>query len=118
MQTLQAAGPSAVVVGGAGGALVQPKTSRNVVLGVLVGMALGVALAFLREALDTRVRSAEEMGERLGMPLLGHVPRPDPGLNGSGLAALSEPGGPAPRRSGSCGRTSTSPASSTTWPRS
>ncbi len=71
----------------------QPETVRNVALGVLVGIALGVALAFLREALDTRVRSADEVRDRLGLPLLGHVPRPDPGLNGNGLAALSEPGG-------------------------
>ena len=94
LQTLQSAGSSAVVVGDAGlGAQVQPRTVRNVALGVLVGIALGIGLAFLREALDTRVRSADEVRDRLGMPLLGHVPRPDPGLNGNGLAALSEPTG-------------------------
>jgi capsular exopolysaccharide synthesis family protein len=72
---------------------VQPKTTRNVALGLLIGIALGVALAFLREALDTRVRTADEVRDRLGLPLLGHVPPPDPHLNGSGLAALSEPAG-------------------------
>jgi tyrosine-protein kinase len=93
LQTLQSAGSSAQVVGHAGpGTQVQPKTTRNVALGVLVGIALGVGLAFLRETLDTRVRSADEVGDRLGLPLLGHVPRPDGHLNGN-LAALSEPTG-------------------------
>ena len=31
---------------------------------------------FLREALDTRVRSAEVIGERLELPLLGRLPVP------------------------------------------
>jgi capsular exopolysaccharide synthesis family protein len=78
LQTLQAAGPSTLVVGPAGNvSLVQPKTRRNVILGILVGLALGIGLAFLREALDTRVHSAEEMQARLGLPLLGHLPKPD-----------------------------------------
>lgn len=94
LQTLRSVGSSAVVVGAAGSATqVQPKTTRNVALGILVGIALGIALAFLRETMDTRVRSADEVRDRLGLPLLGHVPPPEPGLNGNGLAALSEPAG-------------------------
>jgi tyrosine-protein kinase len=77
LQTLGAIGSSATQVGSAGGAsLVQPRTKRNVILGVIFGLALGIAMAFIREALDTRVRSAEELRERLGMPLLGQVPKP------------------------------------------
>ena len=77
-QTLQAADSSAVlVVRPAERLSAQPKTSRNVILAVLVGLALGIGLAFLREALDTRVRSADELRERLGLPLLGQVPKPD-----------------------------------------
>ncbi len=95
LQTLDASGASAVVVGPAGSAtLVQPRTSRNVALGLLVGIVLGVGLAFLREALETRVRSADELGVRLGLPLLGHVPKPAPGLaDADGLATISEPAG-------------------------
>jgi capsular exopolysaccharide synthesis family protein len=94
LQTLGTSGASAQVLGRPGSATqVQPKTIRNVALGMLVGIALGVALAFLREALDTRVRSADEVRDRLGLPLLGHVPPPEPGLNGSGLATLSAPAG-------------------------
>jgi capsular exopolysaccharide synthesis family protein len=77
LQTLQAVGSSATVVGFAGSAsLVQPKTTRNVILGVIVGLALGIAIAFIREALDTRVRSADELRARLAMPLLGQISKP------------------------------------------
>jgi succinoglycan biosynthesis transport protein ExoP len=95
LQTLQATGSSAVVVGPASSAsLVQPKTRRNVILGVLVGLALGIALAFLRESLDTRVHSADELRARLGLPLLGQVPKPDRRLaQTQQLATLSEPTG-------------------------
>jgi succinoglycan biosynthesis transport protein ExoP len=53
---------------------VSPKTSRNVVLGFVVGLVVGIGLAFLIEALDTRIRSAEELEDRLGMRLIGRVP--------------------------------------------
>ena len=98
LQTLQAAGPSTLVVGPAGAvSQVQPKTSRNLILGLLVGLALGIGLAFLREALDTRVHSAEEMQARLGLPLLGHLPKPDrrPG-DVDRRTARAEPAGPGP----------------------
>ena len=91
VQTLQQASSSARLVGFAGSAsLVQPKTGRNVILAILVGLALGVALAFLRDTLDTRVRSADELRDRLGVPLLGQVPRPR-----RRLATLSDPTGPS-----------------------
>lgn len=95
LQTLQAAGSSAVVVGPAGGtSLVQPKTRRNLLLGIIVGLALGVAVAFLRESLDTRVRSADELRARLGLPLLGQVPKLDRVAQAQRLVTLSEPAGP------------------------
>jgi succinoglycan biosynthesis transport protein ExoP len=95
LQTLQAAGLSAVIVGPASSAsLVRPKTRRNVILGVLTGLALGIALVFLRDSLDTRVHSADELRARLGLPLLGQVPKPDRRLaQAQQLATLSEPTG-------------------------
>jgi len=71
-----------------------PKTSRNVMLGIVLGLFLGIGLAFLREALDTRVRSAEVIGERLGLPLLARLPEPARALRAeSKLAMLEEPKG-------------------------
>lgn len=76
MQALQTSN-AAVVQQAQKAVQVQPKTSRNAILGIFLGILLGIGLAFLREALDTRVRSAEEIGERLGgLPLLARVPVP------------------------------------------
>ncbi len=72
----------------------QPKTKRNVILGLIVGLALGIALAFVRETLDTRVHSEDELRELLGVPLLGQVPKPArPLAPGDQLATLADPTG-------------------------
>ena len=72
---------------------VQPKTSRNAILGVFLGIVLGLGLAFLWEALDTRVRSAQEIGERLGgLAMLGRLPEPRKPFRGTNrLVMLGDP---------------------------
>jgi len=57
-------------------AQVQPRPRRNAILAGILGLMLGIGLAFLRDALNTRVRSAAEIQERLDLPLLGRVPEP------------------------------------------
>jgi Mrp family chromosome partitioning ATPase len=59
-----------------GAAKIRPRPKRNALLGFMFGGVLGLALAFLAEALDRRVRDEHEIDEALGLPLLARVPRP------------------------------------------
>jgi polysaccharide biosynthesis transport protein len=91
MEALQTSNAS--LVREAGGAVqTQPKPARNGILGLALGLILGLGLAALREALDTRVRSSDEIGERLGLPLLARVPEPPRRLRrGNKLTMQAEP---------------------------
>ena len=72
--------------------LVQPRPVRNGILGFVVGLGLGIGLAFLRHALDTRVRSSDEVAERLHVPLLARLPEPPKRLRAKDrLVMLAEP---------------------------
>ncbi len=78
-----------------GAVKVQPDPMRNGVLGLALGLVLGIGLAFLWEALDTRVRTAEDIAHRLGLPFLGRLPAPSKKLQKENrLVMLAEPWGP------------------------
>jgi tyrosine-protein kinase Etk/Wzc len=65
---------------------VKPKKAKNLLLGLLFGMALGIGLAFFREYLDDTIKNAEEAKRAIGLPLLAtipHIPSRQPDLNGS-----------------------------------
>lgn len=51
-----------------------PKTAQNLALGLLAGLVVGVAAAFLRENFDTRVRSPRDV-EDFDLPIIGLLPR-------------------------------------------
>ena len=91
MEALQT-GNATLLVRASGASKVQPTPVRNGLLALFLGLVLGVGLAFLRDHLDTRVRHASELSERLGLPLLGRLPEPPRGLrNRSKLVMLEEP---------------------------
>lgn len=52
---------------------VSPRTKLNLALGLLVGLAIGVGAAVLRETLDTSVKGPEEVQEALGLATLGMI---------------------------------------------
>jgi polysaccharide biosynthesis transport protein len=92
LQTMEALQTSnASVIQTAGDAKqVSPTTLKNAVLGLFLGLVLGLGLAFLREALDTRIRSSNEVGSRLDLPLLARIPSPPKGLQDSSRPVMLE----------------------------
>jgi capsular exopolysaccharide synthesis family protein len=73
---------------------VAPRTPAYLALGVLFGLAFGVAGARLRHALDLRIRSDADVDE-LGVPVLGRIPSSadeggSPVLVGGPLSAAAE----------------------------
>ncbi|MBA3806802.1 MAG: polysaccharide biosynthesis tyrosine autokinase [Solirubrobacterales bacterium] len=51
-----------------------PRTTRNTGLGLFLGLLIGVALAFIFDRLDRRVKGPEDLETIYGLPLLGVVP--------------------------------------------
>jgi capsular exopolysaccharide synthesis family protein len=51
-----------------------PKTGRNTALGAILGLLLGVGIAFLFERFDRRIREPKDLEAVYGLPLLGVVP--------------------------------------------
>jgi polysaccharide biosynthesis transport protein len=59
----------------------RPQKTRNILLGILVGLVGGVGLALFREYLDNTVKSPDDVETLAGLPSLAVVPTV-PGLNG------------------------------------
>ena len=53
-----------------------PKVVRNTALAAFVATLVAVAFAFLRELMDRRVRTLDDVTELLGVPVLGSLPKP------------------------------------------
>jgi capsular exopolysaccharide synthesis family protein len=89
---------------------VRPRKGRNLAAGLIVGLMLGLSLAFVQEALDTTVRTAEEAERLVSAPALAVIPVEGDGYrrrqlaphqnvtaagsNGVGLAVLKRPSSP------------------------
>ncbi|MEO1490293.1 MAG: polysaccharide biosynthesis tyrosine autokinase, partial [Pseudomonadota bacterium] len=73
---------------------IRPSLTMNILLSLVLGTALAGGLVVLREVLDDRIRSLEQVEEKLGLPLLGHTPyitdREMQGDSGDQFGALIE----------------------------
>jgi tyrosine-protein kinase Etk/Wzc len=56
------------------GGMIRPTTRRNLMMGLLVGLAVGVGVVFLIHQLDVSVRTPDQL-EKLGIPVIGVIPR-------------------------------------------
>lgn len=71
---------------------VSPHPVRDGVLGMFAGLLLGVGVSFLREQLNDRLRSADEVGEISGLPVLARLPLDDETARGAfGVAVVERP---------------------------
>ncbi len=54
---------------------IAPNKKRNVIMGLLMGLAVGVAMAFFFEYLDNTIKSGDDIKQYLDIPYLGLVPK-------------------------------------------
>lgn len=69
-----------------------PNAKRNLMLGALLGLALGIGLALLRHTLDTKVRTEDDIKALSNRPILGDIPMVKSVKNGL-LSLESDPHG-------------------------
>lgn len=53
---------------------IRPRPVQNLMLGLLLGLGAGIALAFAIEALDNTLKTQQDVEQLLGTPVLGLVP--------------------------------------------
>jgi len=53
---------------------VKPKKTQNILLAMVVGLSLGVGLAFFLEYIDSTIKLPEDISQHLKIPYLGPVP--------------------------------------------
>ncbi|WP_296943497.1 chain length determinant protein EpsF [uncultured Massilia sp.] len=68
-----------------------PRVLLNTLVSILLGTILGVGLALLTELLNRPVRSAGDVKDLLGIPVLGTIAWKSPRTHGRGLRALMTP---------------------------
>lgn len=74
---------------------VLPRHTRDIMLGLLIGLVLGIGAVVLLEQLDVRLHSVDEIGEALALPVLARIPRMPATVNGeAGPVTLTDPVGP------------------------
>lgn len=72
-----------------------PKPLRNGALAVAAGLVLGIGLAFVREALDVKMRSVDAVAGATTIPVIGAIPQiPKEYRGGDVVVALEDSKGP------------------------
>ncbi len=70
----------------------KPSLRKNLVTSALLGIILGIGLAFLIEMLDESIRSVQDVERKLGLPLLGSIPKLEKGTTpAEAIADLRSP---------------------------
>jgi capsular exopolysaccharide synthesis family protein len=72
---------------------VSPKPTRNLALGVVLGLLLGLGLALLRDLLDTTIKNERDCAEVTGATVIGGIAF-DPGAAKSPLLVQADPNSP------------------------
>jgi polysaccharide biosynthesis transport protein len=66
----------------------QPRPLMNLLIALLLGSVAGVALALVREQIDETITDPSDLEKRIGLPLLGAIPKTD---GGEPLVELKDP---------------------------
>ena len=70
------------------GEQIAPVVPQNILLGTVVGIFLGGVAAFISEAMDDSVHSADDLKQKIDLPLLGVIPQfPQIKIHGSLLSS-------------------------------
>ena len=78
------------------GVKVSPRTTRNALLALFLGLILGVGLAFLADYLDDTLRTREDFERYYGTSIIGEIARVTaPGEEEREVVYLTQPGSPA-----------------------
>ena len=85
-----AAAPVTILQPGGPGEKISPKLSRNLQIGIFLGLLLGCVAALVQDSLDQSVRDEEEARQLLGVPALGFFPLMTTGA-GNQILDLKQP---------------------------
>lgn len=52
-----------------------PRTELNLAVGLMLGLTIGLGLAFFIESMDTTLKTADDIERKIALPVLGSIPR-------------------------------------------